>query len=107
MKFIFSTLVALVFLSGNAYAQQTSLIEMNTRVFDMRVDVDELRRDDDFIPLNDIKWLRDVIERDPLLPRTVVHIQVRPDPVLTFWPTREPDKKYYLTGNIPKKFVVD
>jgi hypothetical protein len=80
---------------------------MNTRIFDLRSDVRNLRRDDDFIPLTEIEWLRNLTDADAYLYPTVVHIKVAPGPVAHWWKTLEPDRGFPLTENIPDMFVLD
>ena len=94
-------------LDAKEIPSDTSLVQMNTRVFDLRTDIRDLRRDDDFIPLTEIEWLLELINNDPYLAPTVVHIQVRPDPIQTFWPSLEPDREFPLTENIPDSFIID
>ncbi|WP_457647070.1 hypothetical protein [Profundibacter sp.] len=94
-------------LNAKENPSDTSLVQMNTRTFDLRTDISGLRRDDDFIPLTDIEWLHKLIKSDPLLLTTIVHIQVRPDPIRTFWPSLESDREFPLTENIPGSFIID
>ena len=94
-------------LNAKEISSNPSLVQMNTRIFDFRTDIRDLLRSDDFIPLTDIKWLHKLIKSDPLLVTTIVHIQVRPDPIRTFWPSLEPDREFPLTENIPDSFIIE
>jgi hypothetical protein len=111
MKLILFSLISALLtaspLSAGPVLDDPSLIRMNTRIFDLRADVSKLRRDDDFIPLTEIKWLTKLIENDEYLKLTVVHIKERPQPVLRHWYSLEPDLMYPLTKNIPDMFVLD
>ncbi|MFT6606009.1 MAG: hypothetical protein ACJA2X_001185 [Halocynthiibacter sp.] len=84
-----------------------TLIQLNSRTFDLRTDVRNLRRGPDFIPLTEIKWLSDLVDRDPYLEQTVLHIQARTQPISMTWPSVTPDKAYPLTENIPEFMAVE
>lgn len=103
--------ILVIVLAFPANAQElpvgATLIQMNTRIFDLRTDVRNLRRSEDFIPLTEIKWLLEITNRDPYLEPTVVHIQVRPEPIRIFWPSVKQDDEYPLTENIPEIFIID
>lgn len=111
MKRFFRYLIAAILtvnpLLAGSVPDGASLIQLNTRIFDLRSDVRNLRRDDDFIPLTEIKWLRMLTDADEYLEPTVVHIKERPQPVLRHWYSLEPDLMYPLTENIPDMFVLD
>ena len=93
----------------------TSLAQMNTRTFDFRTDVQKMRKGEDAFVLTRSEWLLKVIKKDPYLGQhdnpdtlyTIVEIQVRPDPIRTFWPPAAHFSRYVLTDNIPEKFIVD
>ncbi len=87
--------------------EATSLITLNTRTFDMRADITDLRRDDNFIPLLDVDWINQVLTADPYLNRIVVHIELWPDALRNSWPTLEPQHFYPVVDGIPEAFQVD
>lgn len=111
MKRFFRYLTAAILtanpLLAGSVPDDASLIQLNTRIFDLRSDVRNLRRDDDFIPLTEIEWLRMLTDEDPYLDLTVVHIKERPQPVLNHWYSLGPDRSFPLTNNIPDMFVLD
>ncbi|MGB5558413.1 MAG: hypothetical protein WBN04_10420 [Paracoccaceae bacterium] len=86
---------------------ESSLIKMNTRTFDLRSDVRNLRRDDDFIPLTEIAWIVKFVNADRYLNHRIVHIQVRPQPIVDTWPSIVPDDEFPLVDNIPEEFFLD
>ncbi len=111
MRIFTLTITVLLFFAPVATAQNrpddASLIQLNTRIFDLRADVRNLRRDDDFIPLTEIEWLRMLTDEDEYLEPTVVHIKAARAPVLKRWKTLEPDRDFPITENIPSMFLLD
>ena len=85
----------------------TSLITLNTRTFDMQADVSEMRRNDSFIPLQDIVWLRELLDRDEYLHGTVVQFKAKSRPVLDGWPPNEYYERFTRLDGIPEEFMVD
>lgn len=92
-----------------------SLIQLNTRIFDLRDDVRKLRRGENVITLTRSEWLLEVLKSDPYLSQdenphlnfTIVEFQAMSQPIRTYWPPIEPDNEYPLTENIPEIFIVD
>ena len=85
----------------------TSLITLNTRTFDMQADVSEMRRNDSFIPLRDIDWLRELLHRDEYLHGTVVQFKAKSRPVLDGWPPNEYYERFTRLDGIPEELMVD
>jgi hypothetical protein len=53
------------------------LVTLNTRTFDLGTDVSKMRLDPDFVPMDEIDWLRPVLDSDPVLgPTTVFHLKM-------------------------------
>lgn len=63
-------------LTSQAQSSREQLVTLNTRTFDLATDVSKMRRDQDFIPMNDIGWLSPILDADPALGPTVFHIKV-------------------------------
>ena len=63
-------------LAAQAQSSPEQLVTLNTRTFDLGTDVSKMRRDADFIPMNDIDWLGPILDADPALGPTVFHIKV-------------------------------
>lgn len=75
------SIVVLCILTGSslgalAQSPQDHLVTLNTRTFDLGIDVSKMRRDPDFIPVNDIDWLSPILDADPALGPTVFHIKM-------------------------------
>ncbi len=92
---------------ANDLSEATSLITLNTRTFDLRADITDLRRADNFIPLLNLDWINQVLTADPYLNRIVVHIELWPDALRNSWPTLEPQHSYPVVDGIPEAFQVD
>lgn len=88
-------------------SSETGIIRMNTRLFDLGVDLDSLRRDPDFIPLNRADWLGQIIANDPLLQGEVIHIRVLPQPVTQLWSLPGPGLSFKYSENIPEELIFE
>ena len=100
--------IVCLFLASDLHANdnpETRLMRMNTRVFDLGVDPESLRRTPRFIPLNRADWLGQLIAEDPLLQGEVVHIRVLPQPVTQLWQFPGPASRFKFSENIPKEFI--
>jgi len=64
---------------ANDLPVNSSLIELRSRIFDMRTNVSKIRRGDYFIPIDRVDWIEEVMERDPDLHPTVIHIDSTQD----------------------------
>ncbi|AML53793.1 hypothetical protein [Falsihalocynthiibacter arcticus] len=112
-KISFSFSTAIVFfaaLSFDAVAQEaskSSFMQMNTRLFDLGVDPESLRRDPHFIPLNRADWLDDIIDNDPVLHGTVVHIRVKSQPITKLWAQSGPGSVFNYSAITPEEFTFD
>ncbi len=54
-----------------AETDASTLVRMHSRVFDLGTDVSKMRRDDDFVPMNEIPWLEPILDDDLALRGTV------------------------------------
>jgi hypothetical protein len=68
--------VATSSLAAHGESSPEHLVTLNTRTFDLGTDVSKMRRDADFVPMNDIGWLSPILDADPVLGPTVFHIKV-------------------------------
>jgi len=62
-------------LHADELPENTSLIELSSRAFDMRADASRIRRSERFIPINRVPWIQDFLFYDADLPPTVVHVR--------------------------------
>lgn len=121
MNFCFKAWLLFIALSLPGLAQKipsdASLIQLSTRTFDLRTDVRNLQRDDHFIPLTEIKWLLELINNDPYLDSTVIHIKVREKPfgdglflATNGFTTRDNPffgRPYEITKDLPADVILD
>jgi hypothetical protein len=80
MTHMIRAMVVLLFLVAEAAAVRAQsapehLVTLNTRTFNLGIDVSKMRRDPDFIPMNDIDWLSPILDVDPVLGPTVFHLR--------------------------------
>ncbi|MEM8788098.1 MAG: hypothetical protein AAGE76_07535, partial [Pseudomonadota bacterium] len=93
---------------GDVPPENTSLIELRSRVFDVRTNASEIRRDDHFIPLTDVKWFNNAKEYDPHLHPTVIHIESRPGGVGRYiWFPDEASDRHPHTEGIADFFFLE
>lgn len=78
-------------LHADELPENTSLIKLKSRVFDMRSDVSRIRRNDRFIPINRVPWIQDFLWDDADLSPTVVHVQTAPSGADYVWHPSKPD----------------
>jgi hypothetical protein len=80
MTLIRAMAVAISVATNSAMAQAQDnpdhLVTLNTRTFDLGIDVSEMRRDPDFVPMNEIDWLSPILDADPFLGPTVFHLKM-------------------------------
>lgn len=93
------------------------LVTLNTRTFDLGTDASKLRRDPNFVPMNEIDWLGPILDADPLLGHVVFHLEMA-DPSMVsasfLWEwERGPDLPgngwhyfYKYSQNIPERFRI-
>ena len=93
------------------------LVTLNTPTFDLGTDVSKLRRDPDFVPMNEIDWLGPILDADPLLGPVVFYLEMA-DPSMVsasfLWEwERGPDLPgngwnyfYKYSQNIPERFRI-
>jgi|GEM_PF-5839400 len=103
-RFLVLLLVAFSASSGDAdeLPENTSLIEMRSRVFDMRWDASRIRRDDHFIPIDRVEWVHALMKRDPDLKYTVIHVDTVPGPEGRYvWMPGIADDRFPISEGIP------
>ncbi|MHA3980706.1 hypothetical protein ACW9UR_23815 [Halovulum sp. GXIMD14794] len=71
--------------------ENTSLIALGSRVFDMGADASRIRRSDRFIPINRVPWIQEALWDDADLSPTVVHIQTAASGAEYVWHPSKPD----------------
>lgn len=88
-----------------------SLITLGSRTFNFRADVRNMRRDDHFIPIQEVDWIANLMRGEPVFDRVVVHIREHAFARLDIWPSLDSvgtlPSEYPLTDNIPELFIVD
>ncbi|SEN35022.1 hypothetical protein SAMN04488103_104260 [Gemmobacter aquatilis] len=89
------------------------LVTLNTRTFDLGIEVAKMRRDPDFVPMNEIDWLKPILDADPALGPTVFHIEMAHPSIKTaarLWEWGEAGKagtlasRFRYTSHIPERF---
>lgn len=60
--------------AGRAETDPGHLVTLNTRTFDLGIEVVKMRRDPNFVPMNEIDWLKPILDADPALGPVVFHI---------------------------------
>jgi len=85
----------------------SSQIKLGSRVFDLRADVTEMRRDQTFIPMNDVDWIRDLLDSQPETSNVVFHIQRLNFPVLDHWRPLQDLRDMPVTSGFPEAYQVD
>lgn len=94
-----------------AQSANENLVTLNTRTFDLGTDVASMRRDPDFVPMNDIDWLDPLLDADAVLGATVFHLAVMDksnksaDALWSFDGFFGKDFQY--KQNIPERFVIE
>lgn len=93
-------LASILLLTGSAAVGENSgtIVQLGSRLFDVRMAASELRRDDDFIPVSDIDWLRPALEADPIFDGVVFHIRSTSVPASRSW--NEPGSE----GNVSRAY---
>lgn len=109
--------LALSILSPEARAESNPghLVTLNTRTFDLGMDVAKMRRDPDFVPMNEIDWLESILVKDPALGPLVFHLKMaHPSNKTASWLWEWGDANdggtlaysHRYSGNIPELFQV-
>jgi hypothetical protein len=94
-----------------AQTHPENLTTFNTRTFDLGTDVSQMRRDPDFVPMNEIDWLGPILNADPALGAAVLHLRmdhasnVTAERLWSFDGNLGRDFQY--DQNIPEMFVID
>lgn len=118
--FALALAVAVLLAPGSARAQSdpSHLVTLNNRTFDLATDVSKMRRDPDFVPMNEIDWLAPLLDADPLLGPVVFHLKVadpstksaswmwRWEGSLTEGPGYGQSYDYKYVDNIPVRFQI-
>ncbi len=60
------------------YGLEDGLIQLNERWFDLHAPIPEYFVENEFAPLDRIRWIQDILNEDPLLGSAVVHIFAQP-----------------------------
>jgi hypothetical protein len=104
--------VGLTLCSVVALAQSSPdhLVALNTRTFDLGIDVSKMRRDPDFVPMNEVGWLSPILDADPALGPTVFHIKLA-DPrnvsINYLWEyVRNNARHFTYSEHIPERFQI-
>ncbi|MBL4917173.1 hypothetical protein [Szabonella alba] len=84
-----------------------NLVRISNRIFDLRMNATRLPRSSDFIPLNRVPWLRDLIGNDPILDGIVFHIQQTWVPADFLWAFPGPGDLHRSREGIPDRFIFD
>lgn len=72
--------------SALAESDPGHLVVLNTRTFDLGIEVSKMRRDPDFVPMNEINWLKPILDTDPALGPVVFHLKMaRPSNKTASW----------------------
>lgn len=110
--------VAAISLPAQGQSSPEHLVKLNSRTFDLATDIRELRRDADFVPLNEIGWLGPILDADPVLGPTVFHLKMAdPSMVSASWlwqwevnqdqqPGSGQSYDYKYSRNIPERFQI-
>lgn len=85
---------ALIVAGALAQGHGKTEIQMQSRVFDLGVDPSTLRRDDTFIPIDRAPWIDAIMEADPYLHSTVIHIEDRV--IIHSFPGKEPSTGLFI-----------
>ena len=59
-----------------AESDPSHLVTLNTRTFDLGIEVAKMRRDPNFVPMNEIDWLKPILDTDPALGPVVFHLEM-------------------------------
>ena len=87
--------IAVTALAQEAPGDRNALIRLESRVFDLGTDVRRMRRDPHFIPVTDVDWINTLLDADPYLRYTVIHINSFADSLGTpVWPPDEDREQY-------------
>lgn len=114
-RLIFALCAVFVFLADARAESPTNpfdtLINLGTRVFDLRVQspILDLQADNEFVSLTDVDWIKDMTWSDPLLTNTVIHIKDHTRLYSVGQPVWAPDNKsrFHPDPTLPPIFDLD
>jgi hypothetical protein len=84
-----------------AQTHPENLVTFNTRTFDLGTDASQIRRDADFVPMNEIDWLSPILNADPALGAAVFHLKMAHPSTTTA------DHRWSFDGNLGRDFQYD
>lgn len=96
-----------------AESDPSHLVTLNTRTFDLGIEVAKMRRDPNFVPMNEIDWLKPILDTDPALGPVVFHLEMaHPSNKTASWLWEWGDEtedgtlasRFKYSGHIPERF---
>jgi hypothetical protein len=91
-----------------AAGDRSSLIQLGSRVFDFGTDVRHMRRAPHFIPVTDVAWINALVDGDPYLRPTVIHVNISKGSFTNWrWPPNVERQQYAPAEDLANSWGLD